>query len=1145
MNKILAVFHKEYLETRSFTLVFLLAGLLFPLIGALRPNYDDIGIFSILLDEAPVALGGIVAVWLNATFLCAAAFARERENGTFQTLRRVESDWRVAAAGKFGCVLVSTLILAAFFLIETILVAKLDGRRPFVAFERAIQYNSTDLSLALAAAVAATAWNWGVFWTGRSSRQMTAIFLAVLCPLVVGMTAETLIATIFGKTESLSDPAIQRAVLAGVVEATGLLALVAAPFKGRFGYREAEKRVVDASNAARPDADWNRVDVDKKSSQFSTLVSHVFAEGALLSRSPAAPLFELAFLFLLASITYAFHYGLNRRGASSEAAAFFWFYYLCFASGLFSDMKKDDSVVKERLSVSSGKYWLANAVPAFVVSLAPLVAYVLFSLTDLIAREDASPDLIEFGATLFLMFCVSLWSAALKGSRIVVWTIALAVFFAAALSLDSIVTQMKLKNVSGAVLEGDVTSAVLPILNVVVGLVFLVASYRIVVGRARYRKTPRSVAIPAAATVVLIALTAICAIPKLPGATHKREFDAAAFPQSKEEYVRLVDAARKNVEPAQLPPLFTTSDGQDAVAVELNDLRERFVDACELTRRRAASFVDADDAEAAFYAALRKALDDDSRPVPETTEPDALARFLADVPYIRPTSEQQADNNYLFAQFGDLAGGVKSTQAERVLTEARDKNDNVWRRALWNATQTVPFRLDFRMKRVQGDKTIMYREFPRSYDKSAKTSRYNAILEALDPTNRSAQNEIMRRLLVLRLAAQTPAPEERPWESIAAISMRKLVPETPTTPLDAGDSPLIALPQRPELSEPCADPETLVPCLDEQGRALMTPVYRSAIRKIAEQIDADSSKTVFAAHYDPNAPLKRLASVPKRSPNAANDEIVPYEFANLYPVFTTNGFPIMDSDGSRYYFALYNDVDAYDEPIVFVPEPVDKAPDFDCGGATLLTSRDGVKTDGPQISRVRALFPFRADGENSSVVPGLWLLRSRSENDGEQVASVKFLDSTGKEPLNKDGAPQYAPKRGLFPDKRRIYKPGYAYAIDLPSEFVFDSTPRNRKFGRPADASPVELRAVRATESGEYVAFNSKDLIVENKRVYTNFPAVAFLTTSQWILNPSLELEQRGAPVLLVEPLEPTTFAEPDASEEPTPETRYYAFYRR
>ena len=87
MNKVLAVFRKEYLETRTFTLVFWLVGVLFPALGALQTRYEDFGVFSNLLVNDPVTLGGILAVWLNATFLFATSFARERENGTFQTLR--------------------------------------------------------------------------------------------------------------------------------------------------------------------------------------------------------------------------------------------------------------------------------------------------------------------------------------------------------------------------------------------------------------------------------------------------------------------------------------------------------------------------------------------------------------------------------------------------------------------------------------------------------------------------------------------------------------------------------------------------------------------------------------------------------------------------------------------------------------------------------------------------------------------------------------------------------------------------------------------------------------------------------------------------------------------------------------------------
>ncbi len=165
MGGVYAVFRKEYLETRSATLVFLIVGVLF--LFLLLLDDDEFGFIA----EDPSAIGGIFAVWLNAVLLTATTFAREREIGTFQTLRRIAPDWRVAAAGKFGWILASTLALAAFFAVESFVVAKIAGQRPFAAFEGDVN-SFVARSIALSAAVV----GWGVFWTGRASSQMSPSF---------------------------------------------------------------------------------------------------------------------------------------------------------------------------------------------------------------------------------------------------------------------------------------------------------------------------------------------------------------------------------------------------------------------------------------------------------------------------------------------------------------------------------------------------------------------------------------------------------------------------------------------------------------------------------------------------------------------------------------------------------------------------------------------------------------------------------------------------------------------------------------------------------------------------------------------------------------------------------------------------------
>ena len=1130
MNKVLAVFRKEYLETRTTTLIFWLVGVLCPLLKYLRANYDEIGVFSTLIEADPFTLGGILAVWLNATFLCASTFAREREDGTFQTLRRLSPDWRVASLGKIGYVLASTLVLAAFFAVESIVAAKIGGGRSFQAFRDAINANNADLTLTLASFVAFSAWVWGLFWTARTSRQTSAIFLSVFCSFLVGILALTIAWAI------TPDQAVQRQILAAILAATGLLVLAAAPGKSKFGYLDAEKGSDAESKENGSGATWNDVDVAKKGRSFPALLSLVFTDAAIMFRSPASVLFELALLFALSACMFgARQIGLNVITDSyydlyTIATTFLAIYCFFFASGLFYDSKRKNSVVKERLSVNSGAYWLANALAGFLVCMAAFAGSVLLNLcvvTQITLPEDYFVDMAEY---FFVLWCASLWCAALDGSRLVVGVVAFVVFLAIGISSDEIFYGVDTSFVERFFLTMGV--------RVALGLIFVVASYRIVANRARYRKAPWSVAIPAILTVACVAIVAWPGDKFHPREYNYRMVDLAAIPKTQTEYDQNVADARKSVESVDSAPLFKTSDGTDAVAVELNDLREQLVDACELTKRRAATFAQAENAENAFYVALRKALNDPTRPAPEPTEPDALIKFLAEIPSIRPTAEQQADNNYTFAQFGNLDDGCKSESARKTIAEARAVNDKVWKSASWNSFQVTAIRLEFLDKKIQGEESPLFADKPTSYALTPGGKRYDKLGEALDPTNQTARNEIARRVLLLKLAAQTPRPDgsDRPWESFSAIYLRKLVPEIPQTPMSPNIAPLIAQGRRnPELFKPCPDPDKLVPFVDEQGRPLTTPDLRLRRQTGSAGDDVPKETVDFSnqpAYYDPDAPLRLTASAPKYATDLSDDEIGSLEIPGVYPVYKVDGTPLAFLLCDRWHGVTHNAVDKDGKPIIFVPEPCGKKPDFDCGDAKLMTSRGESPSNEPLISRVRALLPFRPDGENSYVVPDLWAIRTIEESDGKTVERVKYLDSTGKEPLDQNGVPKYAEKRALFNDFRYVDEPkeGESGIGGQKYDYVF-VYPQNYRptSGGTRDDSPWQLlgtpKVYRIAANGEFVELSRQDGINASESdwtLYANFPAVAFLTTSRWVLDPAVQQKPSyRSPVVIVEPLLP------------------------
>ncbi|MBR5759780.1 MAG: hypothetical protein IKX88_14410, partial [Thermoguttaceae bacterium] len=788
---------------------------------------------------------------------------------------------------------------------------------------------------------------------------------AVLCPLLAYLLVGVVGLCFF----HFDSDSTQQAVVDLIVGASGLLALVAAPFKGRFGYRENEKRAA-LKKTESGSGSWNQVDLDRKSGRFSALVSLAFADASLLFRSSASVLFELAILFAAGALAFKADYlGADIGAAGLDIwATVFVLYYSCFASGLFSDSKRKDSIVRERLSVKPGAYWLADAFAAFLVWTALLAALFFVDDYEEFHLYGALEHYLVMGTILFLFYGVSLWSASLKGSRIVVW----AVLFATALSLilcwEKCFTHIELSVYDDH--DETVAKQTLMLAFVVETLVFIVASRGVATARIRNRKARWSVAFPIVLTVATVAFALCPKLPKLPEESRLREIDAASCPQSQEEYDRLVADAVKSVESVVSSPLFNTIEGTDSVAVELNDLRERFVDACELTKKRAASFVDVENAERAFYSALRKALDDTTRPAPEPNEPNGLLDFLCEIPSLRPTAEQQTDNNYAFALYGNLASGVKTPEAGAIIAKARAKNDKVWKRALWNAVQFMPDRLDYQLKKLQGE-FVFQRRFPSSSFSDRKSLDYNAILNALDPSMQLARNEVDRRLLYLRLAAKTPRPDGsvKPWESLSAIYLRGLIPEPPQGPLEPFVQPLIAQPPRFDLDK-SADPSRLVAVLDESGRGLTIPKLserfvqnkaRVVRKETSDQQSAVEPGSEHKAYYVADAPLRIAASAPKYAPDMTNDGIVSLEISGVYPLFESGGSPLLDDDNHRYYGVIYSDVDEYGEPIVFAPEPTVEKPGFDCGDAKLLTSRENGPSDEPQISRVRAFLPFQAD----------------------------------------------------------------------------------------------------------------------------------------------------------------------------------------
>ncbi|MBP5622382.1 MAG: hypothetical protein J6X44_10240 [Thermoguttaceae bacterium] len=170
-------------------------------------------------------------------------------------------------------------------------------------------------------------------------------------------------------------------------------------------------------------------------------------------------------------------------------------YYLLFASGLFKDSKKKDSIVQERLGVKPGAYWLANAFAAFVVL---TVVFGMIWFFDRIYNNGGFRPYVHNGAIFAWLFGTSVWCASFKVSRLVVGAVTFVVSF-----LTGSCITLAYGFVGPLFVGIRYSDLEFLLIELILAFVFSFASYKIVSGRALNRKRPWSVTIP---TIILAAM---------------------------------------------------------------------------------------------------------------------------------------------------------------------------------------------------------------------------------------------------------------------------------------------------------------------------------------------------------------------------------------------------------------------------------------------------------------------------------------------------------------------------------------------------------------------------------------------------------------------------------------------------------------
>ena len=787
-SKVYNILKKEWLETRATTIVFAFLGILIPVAAIVAGTFSRD--FQWKAAEV-VAFGGAVAVWLNATILCAISFARERETRTLETLKRACPDWRVAAAGKFGLIAITTVALAIFFAGAFLIADALDGWSYLGSLGRESFFDPNRTGTLIKIASLCFAFCWGVFWTGRTTRQAPAIFLTVVCSLACGIGSELIFNAWFNATESTSAIVYKTCAVVGLIApiAVELVVLFLAPRKTRFGYLEPDNRAkegaIDGETVvANADAEaWTRVGNERKPGGFRTLVEHVLVESALLLRSPKSVAIEL---LSVAAIAWFVALGFEQIAddfGSIVGVALIGIYYVCFASGLFIGSKSENSPLRERVNVSPRGYWLANALVAFgLAAVCALVAIIFVGFLEgnafidgkRIDWEGLGQATLAFGFLGLVLACVCLWSGSLRGGRLIAGARSLVVLVVAGLTvpvLERTVRRLdvllekegRLQDVFFALFwnshsPSDYLGYLFATILVVLSLWFAWASYRAIVRRMGAGAKP--------GVRVLFPLVALCALFLL----------AIPFPTGEDPRVEGIPNVARPSRPGYLwwsgnRPIRDQKEYAKRLAewrareASLRISSEKRLDRpgrlVPLSPERVKAETDvfmagqALNAQIAEPFAYQNALKAEANLAIQESRKDVGERPVSNYywSFYANNFEEMAGNAKSFALWGDLRKSPDSFEDVELIKRAREKNDAVWKLAVENVARTQlarDFYLDDALNARLPAKTRLYSNAPAPLPLSGLTTdeaqAYDALVLALRPRENWVGAAVVQRL---------------------------------------------------------------------------------------------------------------------------------------------------------------------------------------------------------------------------------------------------------------------------------------------------------------------------------------------------------------------------------------------------------------
>lgn len=1135
MRQLIVLFHKEYRETRSESLVFLAIGALVAILLGLQDLNAFGDSFRFRNMGGDVAFGGLVALWLNLTVLCATAFAREKEGRAMDALRRLAPNWRVAALGKFGYAFLSTLVIGVLVFSATLAIdyytnqpllsaasSCFDSENRYVLGQAGLTFNLLQT------------FTWGVFWTGRLSRQTSAILLSVVSAILCGC-ALSFVLQIFGLWEN--ELYMRLAVLA-----SGVLILIFAPGKNQFGYKYesvARPHPFNVKNESSRDSDaiakeWSDAQKIRPRGSFITLFETQLSESALLFPSPSSIFYELALLLgICATVALG---EIGKAGTVAELkmrAVFFSLYFLCFASGLFCATKDDRALVKERFDVEPRKYWLAGFTASILCFLTLGATWGISSAFSNCFQLIPIEDKFQMLNLALIALGIGTWTGTLRASRLVRGAVSMLLTISSLFLPKALKTIISLWNDDFSNSVGLMSQTPELIFTTIIMFTFIAGSYRRATRSMNYRDSKGAFVVP-----LLILFTplvwgtyvgnyyskpidrnALIYAPK------RESFDPSLLPSTKDEYLRRAREAKEQVGSQERFKLIDrntfylaneTIDNPIGPTNIVEDSLNKLIKAYELTKRRAAPFRAAAIAEERFYNAL---LDEKL----SQEEANKALEFLQEIPERRPTPEELADSEYLAALYDSLDASGLNFETSNYLLSTRKKYWEIYCKAAENVCQIQPYFV----KQIYGesDKPIddelgRYIEF--SYESNNEFYQTTcALFECV--TKEIEELERTRRFLLLIIAERAYGKQTiEPTQLIESASLSKIPQLLSKEMPDPFFTCEIYTPYFRSIA-----PKNLVGSFnDEDGNPLKTPDGREVY-----QSNSPNYLNVFAP--DPQNPNKSVKLSVFDVSQAAYDK---------------NGEPLVSIQNETFLAVKYHFLTENGTPQTLVEYPCDVDPPFDCDNAIVLREfhRPGNPQKKPTISRVVAFNPCVQEYQSAALLKGVWKVeefygrefdKSQSMKERETINEqateqaketqvsknqtfeqkmykdghaprTRYLDDNGKEIVDANDNPQYFLRQGVFacPDGRAIKEyvnAGYRYAFKLPENIASRSD---------------RLLVLYQSKVGRYQPLPEQLYKVGGGCVFFNMPGVvagAYRRLDE--LGANIEQDKRDYPVLVVD----------------------------